>query len=430
MILPSPASPEPSATLCPADRRRWLVASGALLSSLLPPLLPGAQAAAGPTPVSLRAPAALAQLHVDRDGTLRAVSRTGEIWQASGTDWQRLGSGLDPEVPLASGRGRVAGRSARGGLWVLEAGRVQIVDRVQLAPHAGLLVLDAAIVAVRASRDGSHRVVRLEPGKATWAESARSAMAVLPDARPLQFDPAGRGTGPAAHDAGHVLVFGGPDDSRYRHGVLGDAVEATAVLLLDRHTLEPLRRLDLAPPHVFEDIAPRPIAWRGGHALLTMRSGPLGAQLCVVAAGADAGAFELAALGEPFGMPNRWLSPSTDGQRLLAVVTPHLQGVLHRYGAQGERLGSEVIARGVSNHTLGQRELDVSAWVGSRWVVTSLDRRQLHAIDVDAAPHGAAPDIIPLPAPLLRLSAWQRGPQPGVVALLQDGSAWWVPVTT
>ncbi len=417
------------------DRRQWMVAAGSLWAALLRAAPTNAGTTAGPAALPLHAPAPLAQLHVDRHGALLAVARTGDLWQATASDWKKLGAGLDPAAALATGHGRVVGRSAAGGLWVWEAGRVQRVDRPVLAPHAGLLVLAFGIVAVTDGNDGNHRVVRLDPDGATWAESARGRSSVLPDARPLQFDPEGASNGAGADDNGHVIVFGAPSDSRLRHGVLGDAVEPTALMLLDRHDLAPMAQIELPPPYVFEDIAPRPVAWRGGRALLTIRSGPLGAQLCVVALARSAGAsgsaarLELAALGEPIGAPNRWLSPSTDGQRLLSVVTPHLGGVLHRHAPQGDRLPGEVIARGLSNHSIGQRDLDVSAWVWPRWVVPAQARRQLLVIDVASAPPGPAPVAIALPGVVLGLKAWRRGQDAGVAVLLQDGSAWWVRIS-
>jgi hypothetical protein len=210
--------------------------------------------------------------------------------------------------------------------------------------------------------------------------------------------------------------------------VLGDSVEPTALILLERHGLTTLARIDLPTPHVFEDIAPRPIAWRSARGLLTVRAGPLGGQLCVVAPAATAGRFELAALAEPIGTAHRWLSPSTDGRRLLAVNTPHIGGVLHRYEPQDARLLSRVIARQISNHAIGQRELDVSAWVGSRWVVPTQDQRGLWVIDLDAPSATAAPLVTELAAPVSRLVSWQSGAHRGVDALLRDGSVWWVPV--
>jgi hypothetical protein len=368
----------------------------------------------------------MARLHVDGEGALLAISSGGELWRLAGDGWRRVGQGLDPAAPLASGHGRVAGRSGEGGLWVLESGRVSQHARPVLAPHAGLLVLAMGVIAVATGPEGRHHVVRLEPGAGGWTETARSKAAVLPDARPVQFDPAG-----TTDDAnGHVVVFGGPDASRYRHGVLGDDIEATSLLLLERHGLEPLARLELQAPFVFEDIAPRPVRWQGRRALVTVRSGPQGAQLVLVApAGGRSGHFALAAVGQPIGAPQRWLSPSTDGARLFAVHTPHIGGVLHRYRVDGDRLAGEVVARDVTNHMIGHRDLDVSAWVGDVWVAAAQDRRALRVFDLGASGGLVRSREVKLDQPPIALQRWQRQGRPGVAVLLQDGSVAWMSAT-
>lgn len=383
--------------------------------------------AAGATPVRsgvvpLRAPERMVRLHGGNDGALLAASSGGALWRAASDGWQRLGAGLDPASPVAAGFGRIVGRSRDGGLWVLEAGRVSSHARAALAPHAGLLVLALGVIAIGAAREGRHHVVRLEPGAGGWTVSARSKVTVLPDARPVRFDPSGT----SDDGDGHVAVLAGPDATRYRHGVLGDGIEATSLLLLERHGLEPLAQLELPAPFVFEDIAPRPLAWRGRRGLLTVRSGPEGAQLAVVAAPREGGGpLALAALGPPLGA-QRWLAPSTDGERLLAVHTPHIGGVLHRYRADGDLLAADVVAHEVTNHVIGQRDLDVSAWVGSRWVVQAQDRRALHVFDLERA--NGQPREVPLGQPAVALQRWRRDGHDGVAVLLQDGSVGWAAV--
>lgn len=383
--------------------------------------------AAGATParvgvVSLRAPERMMRLHAGGDGALLAVSSSGALWRLAADGWQRLGAGLDPASPVAAGFDRVVGRSREGGLWVLESGRVSSHTRAALAPHAGLLVLALGVIAIEAAREGRHHAVRLEPGARGWHVSARSKATVLPDARPVRFDPSGT----SSDDDGHVAVLAGPDATRYRHGVLGDGIEATSLLLLERHGLEPLAQLELPAPFVFEDIAPRPVAWRGQRGLLTVRSGPDGAQLAIVAPSRGRGGqLALAALGPSLG-PQRWLAPSTDGERLLAVHTPHIGGVLHHYRADGDRLAGNAVAHEVSNHAIGQRDLDVSAWVGARWVVPVQDRRALHVFDLEGAT--GQPREVPLGQPAIALQRWRRDGRDGVALLLQDGSAGWVGV--
>jgi len=337
-------------------------ALGAALAGASLPCWPAHAAVATPlrpAVLSLQAPERMVRLHADGDGALLAVSANGALWRVASGAWQRLGDRLDPASPVAAGFDRVVGRSGEGGLWVLESGRVSHAARPALAPRAGFLVLALGVIAVTAEREGRHHVVRLEPGGSGWSESARSKATVLPDARPVRFDP----SGDSNDDDGHVAVLAGPDAMRYRHGVLGDAIEATSLQLLERHGLEPLSQLELPAPFVFEDNAPRPIGWRGQRGLLTVRSGPEGAQLAVVAQRGAGGPFALAALGPTLGA-QRWLAPTTDGIRLLAVHTPHIGGVLHRYRADGERLVGDAVAHDVTNHTIGHRDLDVSAWVG------------------------------------------------------------------
>ena len=248
---------------------------------------------------------------------------------------------------------------------MLEAGRPTQAAAPVLLPYAGLHMLPLGAIAVAEGAGGRAHAVRLEPASVgAWRETARSRDAVLPDARPQQVDLDGPLS--AAGD-GHILVLGGPDTKRYGHGVLGDGIEATRVLYLERHGLDPLRTLTLPAPHVLEDTAPRPIEWGGSTALLTMRAGPQGAQLAVVAADrAKRDALALVALGEPIGIPNRWLAATTDGRRLLAVHTPHIGGVLHEYAREGSALRARRVADGYSTHALGSRELDLAAGRAAR----------------------------------------------------------------
>ena len=126
---------------------------------------------------------------------------------------------------------------------------------------------------------GSHHVLRFEPDASqAWAVVARSAEAVLPDARPLQADLDARG------DGGHLVLLAGPDSPRYLHGVLGDGVEATRLLWLERHGLALMRELVLPVPDVLEDIAPRLVLpQQNGLALRVFDAGAAWAEVASIA---------------------------------------------------------------------------------------------------------------------------------------------------
>ena len=385
---------------------------GALLAGLAAGLLAAAARralAAPPREAAMRLvilPTAtpMAQLHAGGPTGLLGVARDGGVWALSPQQAapRRIAEGLDPATPLASGHGRIAGRTAGGGLWVLDiaSGRARVQRDAGLAPHAGLLVLPLAVLGVAAA---GHRLVRFEvSADAPWQAVARSQEALLPDARPLQVDLDGRG------DGGHIVVLAGPDAQRYRHGVLGDAIEATRMLWLERHGLEVLRALELPPPHVFEDIAPRPVALpgqAGAMGLLTVRSGPEGGQLALISADpARPGHLQLAALGETVGGFHRWLAPTTDGRTIAAVHTPHIGGVLHVYRQEAQVLARRRLQADVSTHAIGSRETDLAVWLQGRLLLPSQDGRMLTLVNPaqDWADEGA----LALPARVVQATRW------------------------
>ncbi len=326
---------------------------------------------------------------------------------------QRLGEGLDAQTPLALGHGRIAARQRNGALWVLEAGRVSQSSEGTLPAAAGLLVLPLAVIAIQASAT-QHHVVRLEPdGTQTWRRVARSEVAVLPDAGLLQADLDGSG------DGGHVVVLGGPNDQRYPHGVLGDRIEATRAYLLERHSLRVMRELIVGEPHVLEDIAPRKVSLGQRDGLLTVRSGPQGGQLVLLDADpATPGVLRIAALGAPLGTANRWMSPTVHGKHWLAVHTPHIGGVLHTYQQQGQQLVAGTLRSGVSNHRIGSRQLNLSAWHGQRLLIP--DQSGLRVLLLDGAIQWRVVGEYTLPS---RVAAMVSLGDSGSVAVLMDDGA-------
>ncbi len=399
------------AALVIAARRRLLALAAGLGVGGSIAAAPMASARLQPVP----APEALQRLLAAPEAGWLALGVSGRLWAlAADAPPRLLAEGLDVDGPLATGHGRIVARRADGRLWVGGEATDAGVSAAPIAALGGLLVLPLAVIAI----DGTGlnaRMVRLEPeSRGRWQVVARSADAVLPDARPMQVDLDSRG------DGGQLLVLGGPDEARYRHAVLGDGIEATRVLLLERHSLQPLRTLDLPAPQVLEDIAPRVWHTGGRPGLISMLSDAQGARLVLIEADpARADRLALVAQGEPIGTRNRWMAASTDGQRLVAVHMPHLSGVLTSYRRDGDRLIGHTLARGLSNHAIGTRELDVSGWQQGHFQVPDAATRRLRRFDLDA---GLELAPIELPQPLRQVVAERAGPRLGLLGT--DGSAW------
>jgi hypothetical protein len=339
----------------------------------------------------VRAPIAspVVQLYA-HSGSTWAITKTGKLWERNSGAWFSVlaAPSLDPTKPLTFAHGRLVGRSASGGLWMREgkgaATSYVVSEDAKIKALCGLCPLAFAVIGVVIDSKGKSWLARFEPsGVRGWREVARSDEPVLPDARPIQVD---LDSNIGAASDGHIVVLAGPDDQRYRHGAVGDLIESTRVLYLERHNLKPIRTLTLDAPYVFEDIAPRLINWshqgKAKAALLTIRSGPKGSQLAVIHASMnDSKLLEVAALGDAIGTSNRWIAATTDGERIAGVHTPHIGGTLYAYERVDEggltKLKGTRLHMDLSTHAMASREMDLTVWLRDLVVMPSQDLRQL-----------------------------------------------------
>ena len=182
---------------------------------------------------------------------------------------------------------------------------------------------------------------------------------------------------------------------RYDHGVLGDRLEAGAVVAMTADRRELVFSLDGGS--VFEDRFPRlvDITGDGRREILLVRSYlDRGAALIVL--GAIDNRLQVLAETPPIGKAHRWLNPAGvadfdgDGRPEIAyIVTPHIGGVLKiiEWTADGWR--TEFSRRGYANHVLGSRALRLSAVMDydgdgvEDLVVPTQDRRRLEVLRFD-----------------------------------------------
>lgn len=224
-------------------------------------------------------------------------------------------------------------------------------------------------------------------------------------------------------EIGTAAIMTDPTD-RFRHGVLGDAIEAETVTLIDPVSRAVVATLEAPGETVFEAIAPLWADIDGDgeqDVLVTASDSVTGARL--VAFRTDG---SILAESEPIGRGNRWLNQlgvapvgPTGEIEIVEVRTPHIGGIVGWYQYMDGALVKQASAPGYSTHGIGSRNLDEGVIVDANAdgqldvVVPTQDDSRLVALTrtVDGA---EAAVTVSLPS----------APASNVVAVLRpDGSA-------
>ncbi len=154
---------------------------------------------------------------------------------------------------------------------------------------------------------------------------------------------------------------------RYAHGVLGDAIEASRVVVEDRRGK--LHSLTLTKIAVFEDRYARlaDIDGDGSDEIIVVKSYlNQGAALAVLFLTQDG--LRIGDETPAIGRAHRWLNPAGiadyDGDKnneLAIVVTPHIGGRLEFWGYRNGKLHRKAHLNGFSNHVIGSQAQQMSA---------------------------------------------------------------------
>ena len=222
--------------------------------------------------------------------------------------------------------------------------------------------------------------------------------------------------------------------TRYEHGVLGDTVEAGALVIEKRDGKR--QTLRLKPDAVFEDLEARLADLdRDGHEEIVVVKSYLkrGSSLAVIAE--RRGKYEIVAETPPLGGPQRWLNPAGiadfngDGKIGIALVRqPHVIGALELWNWTGGDLRKAAELPDIANHIAGTRAPAMSATADfdgdgvADIAAPSLDRSRLRIVSF--APKAREIASVPLPDKAvsnLALIAQASGP-PAIALGLADGS--------
>ncbi len=231
----------------------------------------------------------------------------------------------------------------------------------------GSLPLPAKPQSLERTADGT--LLRLVDGSAwhvTWdgdLPALQATAAPAPDTAPGLI-PDGR----VARSNGQIRrAWLASPTSAYRHGILGDTIEASA---LNIETADGTLLSAFAPEGtVFEDLTPRLWDLDGEAEAWVIRSGPEEGAL-LEAYSIQNGSLALRFATDPIGIGHRLLNPVGvadflgNGQRQVALMrTPHIGGILIVYRQAGTYLDRIGAIPGFSNHAIGSRQLGLS-WIG------------------------------------------------------------------
>lgn len=353
------------------------------------------------------------QIALDDVGYLMVINDKGELWQVPHSDRPtKLAEGVSPSVAPVVKFDKVAFADKDGHFTLIQNGQTYR-STVRLSPHSAMLMLPLATIAVQAHDDGTANLVRLEVVGDSVQAVARFSP-VLPDARPVQIN----FTGDNAN--GHIAVLSHPDSTTYRHGVLGDDIEAGQVQFLERHSLTPLAKPLAVKGSVFEantfEILPN---GKNNRLVTTIAGGGHGASTVII----DNVDNQLQIIAQSTPLPsNRWQSPFVFDGKLYAVQMPHLVGRLVEYTQVGDKLNEKVLGEGYSNHAIGA--FDTNLVAGRNGLSALIPHKGYYQMSM-MTPDGLITLNDTLPAPIVRtVSNDAFG-----YLLLADGSIWEVSLT-
>lgn len=287
------------------------------------------------------------------DNQLYLINAKGELWQNT----QKLADNVSTAIQPIAKQGKVATANAQGFLTIWTNQQLYQSDIV-LSPNSGLVWHDDCVIAI-AKTPNPH------PIKACILQDKlniqqRLDIETLPDARPTIWQ-------------NKVAIFANPDNQTYRHGVLGDDMEARSLYVLKADTLADA----FSPIHLENQVFEHNQVMQQNNQLATVISGA-GNGAKVVIFDSETGKK----IAESSPLPsNRWQSPFAFNGQWYSVQMPHIVGKLVHYQINGSRLNEKTLTESVSNHVIGSHDTQLAVRVADKVFMPNMGYRQVTMMD-------------------------------------------------
>ncbi|HHW7507092.1 TPA: hypothetical protein ACU21B_000918 [Mannheimia haemolytica] len=349
----------------------------------------------------------VSQFDLSEQGELVVINQQKQLWRVT-QQAQKLADGVSTEIEPKAQYQRIALADQNGHFMLWTADKIY-TSNIPLSPKATMTALNFATIAVT-KQNGQFKLARIETqgNQATITSTAETE--VLSDAHPLQID-----FDTETSNQGHIAVLAKPDDTTYRHGVLGDDVEAGEIQFLERHTLKPLAEKLTQQGRVFEANRLATLTENGKTKLISVISGDGNGASTVVIDVKD-GKLSIDAESEPL-PTNRWQSPFSFNRKLYAIQMPHLKGNLVEYSLKGSQLAERFITSSLSNHRYGDDETSLVATTDNFVLIPKAGYQQVVVLD-------KAGNIAELPTTLPAEIKQTKAYANKAYLLLKNGEIW------
>lgn len=322
---------------------------------------------------------------------LFVINDKGELWQNN----QKLSENFSTKFLPIARQAKLATANTQGFLTIWTE-KQTYHSTILLSPNSGLAWDNDCVIAIQQQERQTYPVRACVVGDNIEIQAKRQDIHSLPDARPIVYQD-------------KIAILANPDSETYKHGVLGDKIEARSLYVLTGNNLKDV----FTPIHLNKQVFEHNQVQMQNNQLATVVAGQgNGAKVVVF----DAQTGKILAESSPL-PTNRWQSPFAFAGQWYAVKMPHILGHLVHYQQKGQQLLETKLAESVSNHAFGSYHTQTAVALVDNVLIPNIAYRQIVVLDK----HSTLYELSPILPARIILGVAQGN---NAYWLLENGEVW------